>query len=53
MEDPQEICCYCGEPTYFSEGYMIWKSNQDENKWGHQWCIEKYDKEYLNKELNK
>ena len=39
----EDFCYYCGEETRFKEGYMIWESF--DGKYGHEWCVEKYDEE--------
>jgi hypothetical protein len=48
MED-KDYCCYCEEETGYSEGYMIWETF--DGKWGHEWCVKKYDEKNKTKKM--
>lgn len=37
-------CCECGEDTEYDQGREIWESEFHEGKYGHKFCVEKYDK---------
>lgn len=42
-------CCECGEDTEYDQGREIWESELHEGKYGHRFCVEKYDKKIKKK----
>ncbi|MGD6876838.1 hypothetical protein [Bacillus infantis] len=45
----KNICRYCGEETGYTEGYTVFQAF--DGKWGHRYCVEKYDNKHKTEEL--